>query len=349
MGIVTAGSASASKGAKKHGWIDICKNADGSTLRLPVWVANGVKDGPTLVIDAAAHGGESEGVWIAIELMKSLDPAELSGVVMTVPVFNPIGFDLRMRGNPWDLMHVDVMRRFPGFQNSKSLTDRIVYAYMTEVLQKADYYVGLHGGAGSESAMVPRVIFQEEIGPQRIRLEKSFEMAKAVAVSTEWVIAGKSEHTERAERTPLYQLAEMKIPGVVMEIGGGLPYLPGFRDRDTLDQVTGFGVKSVKNVMKWAGMLEGKPEYPESWRRCPEYRVVRSFNGGILRYNKEYKLNTSVKEGTVVCTVEDLFGEQIEQVKMPFDGIIISQARRPTTRPSESVFLAGRTPEIIRR
>jgi predicted deacylase len=189
---------------------------------------------------------------------------------------------------------------------------------------------------------------QEELGPKHLFIKESYEMAKAVAMSNDWVISGKSEHTKLGEHTVALACAEENKPAIMIEVGSGLPWLPGCRDVETLEQLVDFVVKSIQNLMKWAGMLEGKPQYPESWRKIPEYTMIRAQNGGILRYNKQIRLNASVKKGTVLATIESLLGEEIERVRMPYDGIILIQTRDTMRRPSEIVAMAGYPPETIK-
>lgn len=345
MKTITIGNISAPQGTRKSGWLEICKNANGTSVSLPILIVNGTQDGPVMLMDACIHGDEYEGALVVLKIVKLLDPKKLKGTFIAVPALNPIGFDLRLRGNPWDLMYLDMNRIFPGKEDSFSLTERILYAYCNEVLLKANYVISMHDG-GSLCADVPRVIIQEELGQKRLFIKESLEMAKAVAMSHKWVIAGKSEHTKRLERTSVLACAERNIPAIIIEIGGGLPWLPGWRDAETLAQVENFLVDSIQNLMKWAGMLEGKPQYPESWRKIPEYTMIRARNGGILRYNKQYRLNDSVKKGEVLATIENLLGEEIEHLKVPHDGIILTLARDITRRPSELVALIGYPPEI---
>ncbi|NIQ34081.1 MAG: hypothetical protein GTN80_10665, partial [Nitrososphaeria archaeon] len=167
---------SATPGTKRSGWVEICKNADGTTVSLPIIIVNGSNDGPVMLMDACIHGNEYEGALVALKMVDILDPRKLSGAFIAVPALNPIGFDLRLRGNPWDLMYLDMNRFFPGRADSFSLTERILYAYWNEVLLKANYVISLHGGGGMECAFVPRVIMQEELGPKRLFVKESLEM-----------------------------------------------------------------------------------------------------------------------------------------------------------------------------
>jgi predicted deacylase len=50
------------QGAKMTGWMSVAPRADGNWWRLPVLAARGNRPGPTLVVLAAVHGDEYEGI-----------------------------------------------------------------------------------------------------------------------------------------------------------------------------------------------------------------------------------------------------------------------------------------------
>ncbi len=76
--------------------------------------------------------------------------------------------------------------------------------------------------------------------------------------------------------------------------------------------------------------------------------MVRAKNGGILKYKRQYGLNEFVKKGTILATIENLLGEEIESLEMPYDGIILGQAMTITRRPGEIVALVGYPPEEMK-
>jgi len=342
MSAITIGNISAGPGTRRAGFLEIAKNADGTGVNLPVILVNGAKKGPVLLIDGAVHGDEQEGTMGIIELTKKLDPAKLKGTLIAVPAVNTIGFHLRMRGNPFDLMYVDMNRIFPGHKDSFSISDRIVYEYWNQIILKSNYIISFHGGGGVENSMVPRVIIQEDIGPEHRLIEDSLNMAKAMAMSEEWVITGKSEHTKRQERTMQLECANAGKPAMLIEIGGGV------RSQEVLDHVVDLIVNGVQNVMRWAGMLDEKPKYPQSWRRIEEYSMLRARNGGILHYDNKYDLNAIVDKGTVLATVENLVGEQVDTITMPYDGVVIARANTISRKPNDLVAMVGTRPFWIK-
>ena len=46
------------KGTKEYGFIHLAQRANGSWVNIPIMLAVGAQDGPTLVVDACNHGDE---------------------------------------------------------------------------------------------------------------------------------------------------------------------------------------------------------------------------------------------------------------------------------------------------
>ena len=334
------GNISAAKGEKAKGFIDVAKNADGTALTIPIIIINGKEEGPTLLVDGCCHGDEQEGTMMILNAVKKIDPRELRGTAIFVPALNTVGFHLRMRGNPFDFMYVDMNRIFPGQEDSFSITERAAFVYTNEIVSKADYVISFHGG-GNDFYILPRVIVQEEIGPNRISIKESIQMGKAMATTDEWVIAGKSEHTLRMERTLLFDCALENKPAIIPEIGGGL------RDPKTLEHVVKLGTEGILNVMRSIKMLREQPHYPNGWRKISEYKMLRTKHGGLLKYDQSHRPGDVVKQGTVLARIENLLGDEMEKIVMPFDGMILDHVCSTSRRPSELVAIVGPPPITI--
>src|SRR4051794_3390458 len=81
----TVGSAAAARGQKATGTIEVPAGND-SALSIPVAVVNGVKPGPVLALAAGSHGTEYTSIIALEKLIGMLNPAEISGTVIIVPL-----------------------------------------------------------------------------------------------------------------------------------------------------------------------------------------------------------------------------------------------------------------------
>ena len=92
----TVGTATAEPGQKATGTIDVPAGSDAAT-QIPVVVIRGSNPGPTLALVSGAHGTEYASI-IALEgLIGSLDPAQISGTVILLPLVNIPSFQQKCR------------------------------------------------------------------------------------------------------------------------------------------------------------------------------------------------------------------------------------------------------------
>src|ERR1035437_4696953 len=78
-------------GQKATGFIQVAAGVDAAT-DIPVIVINGAKPGPKLAIVAGAHGTEYASIIALEDLVQIIDPADLSGALIVVPLINLASF-----------------------------------------------------------------------------------------------------------------------------------------------------------------------------------------------------------------------------------------------------------------
>src|SRR5215216_905797 len=64
-------------------------------VRVPLVVVHGHRPGPRLCLTAGVHAAEYPGIDAVMQTVQSLDPPELAGTVIAVPVVNPPMFQRR--------------------------------------------------------------------------------------------------------------------------------------------------------------------------------------------------------------------------------------------------------------
>src|SRR5262249_31167025 len=98
----TVGTASATRGQKATGTIEVPAGSD-PALSIPVAVIQGAKPGPVLALVAGAHGTEYTSIIALEKLIGALNPAEVSGTVIIVPLINIQSFEQKVpHVNPVD-------------------------------------------------------------------------------------------------------------------------------------------------------------------------------------------------------------------------------------------------------
>jgi len=104
-------------------------------------------------------------------------------------------------------------------------------------------------------------------------------------------------------------LSKYGIPCLTPE--SGTPY-------PVREEEVAFHYDGIVNVMKLLGMLEGEPETRELPVNPAQERLYAE-RGGIWRQRVE--AGQRVKEGDVLREVVDLFGETLQTLVAPFDGV----------------------------
>src|SRR2546427_8503650 len=144
----TVGTATAARGQKATGTIEVPPGVDAG-LSIPVAVFHGAKPGLVLALVAGAHGTEYTSIIALEKLIGSLNPAEISGTVIIVPLINIQSFDQKVPHlNPVDKKSMN--RWYPGKMDGTQ-TDRASFLVTKQVVEQCDHLIDLHGGDLDES------------------------------------------------------------------------------------------------------------------------------------------------------------------------------------------------------
>lgn len=110
---IELGSASAAPGTFDRGRLPVAALPTGGSERLPVAVANGAGDGPTLWLTGGVHGDEATGVAVVQDAVAAFGDrlADLAGAVVAVPAVSPAG--LRRNARETYYADEDPNRHFP--------------------------------------------------------------------------------------------------------------------------------------------------------------------------------------------------------------------------------------------
>ncbi len=145
---MTVGTATAGRGQKVAGFIEVPAGRDSAT-NIPVVVVNGAKPGPILALVSGAHGTEYTSIIALEKIVQMLNPSEISGAVIVVLLVNIPSFQKKVPHiNPVD--GVSMNRMYPG-KIDGSQTERVSYYITKQVVDQCDHLIDLHGGDLDES------------------------------------------------------------------------------------------------------------------------------------------------------------------------------------------------------
>ena len=117
---------------KQQGYI----NVSGTNIKLPITIICGKKEGKTALITGGVHCAEYVGIETAIELSKEINPEDISGNIIIVPLINRSGFENRTMSVVYE-DGKNLNRVFPGNEQG-SVSEKIAYFMEKELFKISD-------------------------------------------------------------------------------------------------------------------------------------------------------------------------------------------------------------------
>jgi predicted deacylase len=297
----------------------------------PVISVAGAKPGPVLFVNAGVHGGEYPAVEAVIRLGKTLDPKKSSGTVILMPVLNLPAFRTR---TPFvcPIDNVNPNRVFPGDPRG-SYSEQMTHACINEFVVHADAYVDLHG-ADIPEALVPFVICRagnDEVAKKSKAIAMAFGLPYMLTVSKP-VQPSKGHRAGAGGLSSYAAAADKGTPAILAEAGGA---------GQMQEEAVSLLVNGVVNVVRHLGMIEdakfeshiansetNSKAKPKKTARSPVATTV------LTKFDWLYTKSTgvwypkvaqgdAVREGEQIGTVGDLFGDTLEEIASPVNGVVL--------------------------
>ena len=283
-------------------------------LNMPVEVIHGRRAGPVLLVCAAIHGDELNGVEIIRRLRSLRALNRISGTLVLVPVVNLFGFIHQSRYLP---DRRDLNRCFPGSEKG-SLASRIAHLFFNEVVCHCTHIIDLHTAA----------VNRDNLPQIRAALDEPGVMEMAHGFSIPVIInAGLIDNSLR------FEAGQQSIPVITYEAGEALRLS---------EQSIVTGVRGIVSVMRTLGMiaagrtrkLQVEPYIATStsWFRAPGDGVFRPLA----------KLGSRVRKGETLGVISSPFTSQEEILVAPSDGIVICVHKLPLVNEGDALFHIAR-------
>ncbi len=312
---LSVGTCVAVPGSISYGILEGVPLPTGGTDSLAVIIVQGRRDGPTFWLTANIHGDEVAGIAVLHRLLNSGVLEQLRGTLVIIPSLNPAGLRTHRRHPYYD--DRDPNRTFPGKRKEEdrlrepTVFERFSARLFGAMKESADFYIDLH------CASILSIPFSIR---DRVLYRDDAEKAAASALSTrldEMVAAfgfgavaeysaaqyvGKELHRS----TTGAALQELRLPAFTVELGSHTV---------STEHVVAAGVIGLRNVLRWAEMMDGPRETMPSLPMPPDGRTRRrddgpyANNAGIL----DFKASPGdyVLAGGVIAELRDIWGRPI--------------------------------------
>ncbi len=285
---------------------------DGTSISRGVVVVNGAQAGPTLCLTGVIHGDEHNGLEIIRRVLYGIDPKQLTGIVIGVPIVNLDGF---RRGTRYLPDRRDLNRYFPG-KPQGSAASRLAFSLFRQVIVSCDYLIDIHTGSFHRTNL-PQL--RADLTNLDV-LDLSRRFGSTVIV-----------HNRGAIGTLRRAATDADIPAVTLETGEPLR----IQERDIRA-----GVDSIHRAMWSLSMYQY--DIGDSRQRAPVYfesRWVRVSQGGVLISGVH--LGDVIEEGASLGTVIDPVTNRVADVTAPFDGRVLGMALNQVVLPGYAAFHIG--------
>ncbi len=318
---VTVGSATAKAGQRATGFIQVPAGVDAGT-NIPVIVINGAKPGPKLAIVAGAHGTEYASI-IALEKL-SVNPADLSGTLIIIPLINLASFAQKVPHlNPVDGKNMN--RMYPGKADGTQ-TERASWAIAKQVVQECDFLIDLHGGDLDEN--LRRYSYWPLSGKRELD-QTTREMVLAFGLDHIIIQRNQAPAVPGARSISRFAIDSGK-PTIIAEAGHA-----GTTAAADIDAL----IRGCESVLRYLKMLAGAPapvEHPE-W--IGQITTVKSEHEGIF-----YSLaipEAYVQQGMIIGYVTDYFGNKLADVPAPISGVVLYICSVPSMKKGDTIANIG--------
>jgi predicted deacylase len=351
---------------KIFGFVDMFEYPHGTVEKMPIVIVQGVDEKPVFLLTGNIHGNEVHGLVTLQEVIRSINPEEVSGTIIIIPTLNPAGLLTLTRSPFYD--RSDPNRLWPDPKPKKEPklkyedpydknldplehpgVQEIFYTKLSEILSKVDYFIDLHCHSvrSFPFSYVDRVYFDEKKEGEKEEAQNLFEKAISMAKAFGFpiVLEDPPRHyfRQNLHRSTTGSFTnKQRKPGFTVELGAS--------DIVVIDIINS-AKDAVFNVLKWSKNLKGELEpievnpklNDEIWREM----LIRVKETGL--YIPLVKAGEIVKQNNPIAVVHDIFGEVKETILAPEYGTILAfydDIRCYKNRAIAS-FLVKNTVEVI--
>lgn len=319
--------------------IELGNLASGAKLAIPVVAARGARPGKCLWINGQVHGDELNGVFAALDFVRSLALDALAGSVIVTATANPWALDTRRKRAPQDDLDLD--QSFPGHADGLT-TERTAAALVAAMEDCADVLVSMHS-MGTPFDCLPFAVYKLPSKPganelkllelELLRLLAQFQPGHACYMP---VHLRPGELPGHLAGSIDYRMLESGKPAFMIELGAG-----GRCDPEHVQQ----GIAGFRGVAGLLGMLDGAARPVKSVNRVKRYQHVTCRRGGLFRGFK--RPGATLAAGEPYGEILDLHGRRIESLAIANPAQLIGIRRDPVVHSGERVsFVAHEWDEV---
>jgi uncharacterized protein len=288
----------------------------------PLTVIAGANEGPRVALTSGVHPTEYPAIEANIRSMRALDPAQIRGTIVSVPIIDVPAFLSR---SPFvcPIDNKNPNRFFPGNPNG-TFTEVMDDALFRAVIQSSDALIDLHGGDMVE-ALVPFTVYAVS-GNEAV---DSASEAMARAMGLPYLVQNRPTPGGLGGMT-IHAAAAAGIPAIIPEAGScGLLTEPE----------TQMLIDGVENVMRHLGVLEGPVKEMPAPIEVQAFTWLFAPVEGL--WYPSATVGDAVTKDQAVGLIANIFGDPLAEVIAPHDGDVLFVTTSPAMREGGVLLAVG--------
>ena len=307
-------------------YINIESGCSNEFVRLPLMIAKGSNDGPTLTVLGGVHGDEYEGPFAVRELFEKLDTESLNGTFIGLPQSNPPATEYGTRKSPID--NLNLARVFPGNKDG-TITEKIAHFISKQLIDKSSFLIDLHSSGTHISTPTLVGYDASEKGVNN----GSKESALSFGVDVIW------GHNSLSGGRSISYADSINIPWLYTECsGGGWLHI----------KEAHLYAKGVFNVMMKLRMIRGEirkvqPKFQLLGDGDMDESITASVSGYLV---PKVNMLSRVTKGHLLGEILGPANELLAKVKSPTNGVVVLIRRSAAVIKDESItfLVTGESP-----
>ncbi|MFY1045840.1 succinylglutamate desuccinylase/aspartoacylase family protein [Chryseobacterium sp. GP-SGM7] len=295
---------------------------------LPVTIIKGKQKGAVFTIVAGIHGYEYPPIIAVQELLKEIQPENVKGSLIIIPVANVESFQKRTPFiNPLDQKNLNTA--FPGSENGTP-TDQIAHIITKEIISNSTLFLDIHGGDANEDLLPFVCYYDRKDMPENTM--KAHELS--VKSGIEYVVS--YPYTLSPTEPAKYAFKEATQQGITaLSIEAGKL---GAVQRDNVNLIK----RAVYNMLENSGnytMKIPKNMHQKSTILLNHQDYIRVPDDGI--FYSDLKSGDHVKKNQILGYITNGFGDKKHDIISKTNGIILYKVGTPPVNKGETLFCIG--------
>ncbi|MGS2741874.1 succinylglutamate desuccinylase/aspartoacylase family protein [Sinomicrobium sp. M5D2P17] len=293
---------------------------------LPLSVIKGRNEGPVFTIVGGIHGYEYPPIIALQEILAELNPDELNGTLVIIPIANtPAFYGRTVFLNPQDAKNLN--RVFPGDKNG-TITEQIANYISEKVITGSDVFLDIHGGDASEDLLPFVCYYDKKDAPEQNQLARTLTQAAGFTYN---VVYPYNIGPEEPAQYAFKHATQQEVTALSIEAGK-----LGTVQEDAV-QLIKTGVYNMLDEMKMYGHPGDHKPKKQVWITGQDY--IKSPAKGI--FYSDLRSGDRISGGQLLGYITDEFGNKLTEITSPENGIILYKIGTPPVNTGETLFCIG--------